>query len=410
MIDAVHFSDFQPWATADEINESSGSRLEKDIRQALSCASNRVISAILTGSTEELYFSSGLTEDHLVRGSFSDIQEVCGSFDSLYLDNQTTPKCFISEVVRRFTVIGALGSAPTNTETISPGQPLCHTDEFVMVRTSMHSGKSGSLTQIASIPQVATRKACSQINAKWYMLWQVVFPALSFAHRYIPSLQESVIAHVCSEMNLEREWVFFALEKGIQQTPTELLSNVCVPKKEIVFDEVSALVCHQASPHETGIEGKKRKRKDTLNKIPSRKVRRSQVDEALGGHRPVGSGRTSIPDEQRRECQDLRTADKRRKKSGTTHDCRPQANLVWSGEPDEQFYPFNKEPINWPPGWKKQVFQRASGGTQGATDRYWYTPKQSYKLRSLKEVYNFFACMERNENDETRAWKALKKK
>eukprot|EP00977_Amphora_coffeiformis_P006346 scaffold1353_cov161-Amphora_coffeaeformis.AAC.18 len=408
LIDAVHFSDFQPWASANEINESSGSRLEKDMLKALKDASNRVVGAILTGSSEELYFSSGLTEDHLVRGSISDIQEVCGSSDSLYLDNRTTPKCFTAEIIRRFTEIGALGPSRTNTGNKNPGRPLRHTDQFVMVRTSKVSGMSTSLAQIASTPQVAT-KAVSNINARWYLLWQVAFPALSFAVRYIPRLKESVIAHVCNEMNLERDWVDFALEKGIQKTPGELLSDVCVPKKEIIFDKVSALVFHRN--HETYFEGRKRKRKDALDMARSRKVRRSQIDEKLVGHRPVGSGRMSITDEQKLQSQDLRKVDKRRKKkSGTTTTAngRPQAHLVWAGEPDEQYYPFNKEPINWPPGWKKQVFQRASGDTRGATDRYWFTPDQGYKLRSLKEVYNFFACMERNENDETRAWKAFK--
>jgi hypothetical protein len=51
----------------------------------------------------------------------------------------------------------------------------------------------------------------------------------------------------------------------------------------------------------------------------------------------------------------------------------------WVGKPDE------KLEGGWPGGWIKKVYVRMSGKTKGGKDRYWYTPKESYKLRSMVE-------------------------
>lgn len=39
----------------------------------------------------------------------------------------------------------------------------------------------------------------------------------------------------------------------------------------------------------------------------------------------------------------------------------------------------------WPEGWVKRVYERASGATKGSTDKYWYSPINGIKLRSIVE-------------------------
>ena len=39
----------------------------------------------------------------------------------------------------------------------------------------------------------------------------------------------------------------------------------------------------------------------------------------------------------------------------------------------------------WPEGWVRRVFERASGATKGTTDKYWYSPIEGIKLRSIVE-------------------------
>lgn len=410
LIDVVHFSDFSPWAEAEEISETSRSDVMKQFGEAVTNAFTRVEDAIMKGSTENLRFSSGLTEDHVVRGSISDIFGSYGSRDTFYLGHSAIPKGFTSEVARRLAYIDSVGPSCINGVKQQSDGTLGQDDNFVMVRTDKLTAESAAWTQIAGIPQMAVDKELGGINREWYLLWQVAFPALAFVMRYIPGHKESMKSSISNDMNLDKEWIDFALEKGIQRIPHSFW-NVCVPKKEIIFKEVDALAFHMSHPRqEADDETRKRRRKGALDRLSARKARRLHIEEKYGGKRPVGSGRAGVTEEQMLLSQeDLKKADKRKKTSGTAIGGRPVAKLVWSGEPDETFYPWNKEPINWPPGWKKQVFQRASGGTIGASDRYWYTPLEDRKLRSLREVARFFDCMEACGQDETQAWKRFKR-
>lgn len=77
------------------------------------------------------------------------------------------------------------------------------------------------------------------------------------------------------------------------------------------------------------------------------------------------------------------------------------SNEVFSGVPNEKFE------YSWA-GWTKKTFTRQSGKTAGSTDSYWYTPHMKYKLRSLTEIRRFHLCMEKNNNDEVAAFRALK--
>ena len=75
---------------------------------------------------------------------------------------------------------------------------------------------------------------------------------------------------------------------------------------------------------------------------------------------------------------------------------------IWEGPPDEALEG------GWPDGWVKKVFQRKSGQSKGSTDRYWYTPIQKYKLRSMVEVKKFIRALEQYGGDEMAAKKNFK--
>jgi hypothetical protein len=83
---------------------------------------------------------------------------------------------------------------------------------------------------------------------------------------------------------------------------------------------------------------------------------------------------------------------------------REKAVEISSGPPDE--------PIQggWPEGWIKKVVQRASGESKGHCDRYWYSPINQYKFRSMAEIHRFFTAMAQTNNDEGEAWKIFKNK
>jgi hypothetical protein len=80
---------------------------------------------------------------------------------------------------------------------------------------------------------------------------------------------------------------------------------------------------------------------------------------------------------------------------------RVKPQEVWSGPPDEFLEG------GWPPGWFKRTFSRMSSA-KAHTDSYWYSPKEKYKLRSMKEVRRFMDALRVENGDEKEAWKRFK--
>eukprot|EP00536_Pseudo-nitzschia_multiseries_P003733 jgi/Psemu1/252945/estExt_Genewise1Plus.C_580111 len=76
---------------------------------------------------------------------------------------------------------------------------------------------------------------------------------------------------------------------------------------------------------------------------------------------------------------------------------------TWEGSPDE------KIDGGWPTGWVKRLYARKTGATKGATDRYWYSPKEKIKLRSLVQVKKFMRALEDTNGDEIKAKKNMSK-
>jgi len=77
---------------------------------------------------------------------------------------------------------------------------------------------------------------------------------------------------------------------------------------------------------------------------------------------------------------------------------------VWSGEPTE--------PLEggWPPGWTKKLYERGSGKTKGTKDRYWFSPIEKRRLRSMAEVKRFLEALAKTNGDESAAWDMFKSK
>jgi hypothetical protein len=57
--------------------------------------------------------------------------------------------------------------------------------------------------------------------------------------------------------------------------------------------------------------------------------------------------------------------------------------------------------------WVKKVFSRKNGASKGVTDRYWYSPKEKFKLRSMVQVRKFLKALAGTEGDEKMAKKKM---
>jgi hypothetical protein len=79
-----------------------------------------------------------------------------------------------------------------------------------------------------------------------------------------------------------------------------------------------------------------------------------------------------------------------------------QSDPIWEGKPDERLEG------GWPSGWTKRIYQRQFGASKGQTDKYWYTPIQNYKLRSMVEVKKFLKALADHGGDEIMAKKKFK--
>jgi hypothetical protein len=77
------------------------------------------------------------------------------------------------------------------------------------------------------------------------------------------------------------------------------------------------------------------------------------------------------------------------------------AQVIWTGTPDE------KLAGGWPKGWIKKVYNRSRGPR---IDRYWYSPKQQLKLRSMVEVKKFIAALVEVSGDEQAAFQIARTK
>ena len=53
--------------------------------------------------------------------------------------------------------------------------------------------------------------------------------------------------------------------------------------------------------------------------------------------------------------------------------------------------------------WVKKVYGRTGGATKGRSDKYWYSPKEKFKLRSMTQVKKFLMALAESKGDEIKA-------
>lgn len=75
---------------------------------------------------------------------------------------------------------------------------------------------------------------------------------------------------------------------------------------------------------------------------------------------------------------------------------------IYEGPPDENL------DGGWPPGWIKCIFRRQGGANTGYTYRYWYSPMNKKKFRSMVEIKRFMPLLAECRGDEEAAWKRFK--
>lgn len=362
--DIVHFSDCPPWCEAEDFQ----SRLIMTSKcvSAVGHAAARMKLAIRE-STVDISFTSGLTEDHVIHGGAVEIASACKTSNEFYLDCGTTQKAFSAEIARRLSLLDAISSGGEVAERSS--RPLYYKDTFVMTEASQLKGEHAHLSKIASIPTNAT--ADKTINLEWYMLWQVAYPACVFLRRYLPSHFELLLPKICGLTGLQRDWIEFALQRGMQEKPDKL-EDVCLPKKDIQYEWVPTLVQHTVAAKQRSGVAKVRAKTSKAHREKIRSPKKAKTLPLGGVHFPPGGKR----------------------------------GLRWEGPPTEREFRGTKEPITWSSGWKKQIFERVAGKTKGDFDSYWFSPL-GMKLRSMSEVKRFFDCLAACANDEKAAMRTF---
>mmetsp|Transcript_22394 Transcript_22394/g.47419 ORF Transcript_22394/g.47419 Transcript_22394/m.47419 type:complete len:322 (-) Transcript_22394:601-1566(-) len=76
---------------------------------------------------------------------------------------------------------------------------------------------------------------------------------------------------------------------------------------------------------------------------------------------------------------------------------RPCPVPIWEGVPDEEL------DGGWPDGWIKKTFARKNGASKGTSDRYWFSPKEKFKFRSMVQVKKFIRALKGAKGDEMKA-------
>ena len=82
----------------------------------------------------------------------------------------------------------------------------------------------------------------------------------------------------------------------------------------------------------------------------------------------------------------------------------PANKIVYMGPPKS-----DRKNGKWPEGWTMEIYKRLSGLYKGQMDKYFFSPKKKYKLRSMVEVERFLEEMTKHNDDETIAIQEVEK-
>ena len=187
------------------------------------------------------------------------------------------------------------------------------------------------------------------VNARWYLVWQVLFVVDSFAEKYLAGTNYS-LDHLCEHIDVP-------LDIFRKFTTIEIGSHLKAPP------DVKG-TNHRGSgrPPKSGVQSGTRRTNGPMTEVKSngvvkkKKKKRSRM-KTPGGSVPIYNG--------------------------------PPIGMLPGGK-------------SFPKGWTEQVFSRQSGATEGRTDSYWFSPGNA-RLRSKRDVCRYLELLDKCGGDEARA-------
>ena len=121
----------------------------------------------------------------------------------------------------------------------------------------------------------------------------------------------------------------------------------------------------------------------------------------------TGSCETTAPTHQRHSLEGQTASTLLKMPNVELHSVRksvPANKLLYIGPPKS-----DRKTGKWPDGWTMEIYERQSGRTKGMTDKYFFSPKKKYRLRSMVEVERFLEEMVEHKGDETIAFYEVEK-
>jgi hypothetical protein len=254
-----------------------------------------------------------------------------------------------------------------------------------------------SIRELGSVPR-STMKEKLDVNSIWYLVWQVAYVVDCFADGFLRKQHGDELLRVhcsvdelCEAVNVDRSLLDFCRDRGMG-----------------MFDSGFDEVCRLAT--QVGYIEKNRTTGKITNRTKNSKRMKSKSDKmcASAAAFPVES-KSDLHVNLPRRRNPKPKSDKKHStpvKRRALPSCRPAAKMIWEGAPTELMEPGELMEHGWPAGWRKELYERQSGGTKGDQDRYWFTP-DNRKFRSLVEVKRYMAALEAF-RDEEAAYRARK--
>jgi Methyl-CpG binding domain len=279
-------------------------------------------------------------------------------------------------------------------------------ERFVMVK-SEHG--PDSIRHLGSVPRSTKSMENRELNLTWYLTWQVLYVVDCFADGFLRQDGDEVqrvactVDALCKQANIESCLLDFARDRGMIDVVDWGFERLCKPATKIEYIEKSHTgKISKKTKHNMKAEAKSEKK----YVLPTDQARNTKSEPKIASRKAKAEPKPDCPLSASHERKKKKAPVKRRAlpSSGT----RPPARVIYEGPPgrDELSGPGEPMENGWPPGWKKRICQRQSGGTMGDTDRYWITPNKR-KLRSLLQIKRYLAHLAIH-NDEPAAYRASK--
>jgi Methyl-CpG binding domain len=267
-------------------------------------------------------------------------------------------------------------------------------ERFLMVKVECGPD---SVRKLGSVPRSSKRSLDLDVNLNWYLVWQVAYVVVCFADGFLKEplpnelqREHSPFEELCQVVNIDRSLLDFARDRGMNDS-VDSGFDIC---------QVATTVEYVEKNPRTG----RISRRTNNNKKTKANAKTS--------NRPKSESKSDVPANVSCKTKPEPTSDPRKKKQPAPvkrralPSSRPPAKKVWEGAPCELMGPGEIMEHGWPQGWRKEKYERQSGGSKGEFDRYWFTPNNK-KLRSLVEVKRYMAALAFHKDDEA-AYRARK--